>query len=157
SFARVCRMAETAGAPVPLGVTLRIVADVCEGLHVAHELKDASGVPQGVVHRDVSPDNVLVSSHGVAKIIDFGIAKARGRLTLTRGGVGKGKISYMAPEQAAEEPIDRRTDVWAIGAVLFRALCGHPPFDSEQALVEFACGIGAAPALTAAVPEHVRV
>ncbi len=118
---------------VPPGVVLRIMADVCGGLHTAHELREADGELLGVVHRDVSPQNVLVSTKGIAKLIDFGIAKARDRIVGdTSSGQVKGKIRYMAPEQALGGAIDRRADVWAVGAVLYHLLSGKPPYDGEN-------------------------
>jgi len=120
---------------IPLGVTLRILADTCGGLHAAHELHDKEGRNLGVVHRDVSPQNILLSNKGLAKLIDFGIAKARGRIGGdTSSGTFKGKIHYMAPEQALGKPVDRRADVWAIGAILHHLVAGRPPFDAENQL-----------------------
>ena len=119
----------------PLGIILRILADTCGGLHAAHELRGADGEPLGVVHRDVSPQNILVSGRGVAKLIDFGIAKARERSSgETSAGLVKGKIKYMAPEQALGKPLDRRVDVWAVGAILYRVLAGRPPFPGSSEL-----------------------
>ncbi|MGZ3448976.1 MAG: serine/threonine-protein kinase [Polyangiales bacterium] len=129
------RTVDKAGATIPLGVTLRILADTCGGLHAAHELSDRSGHNLGVVHRDVSPQNILVTTRGVSKLIDFGIAKARDRVGGdTTSGVLKGKVQYMAPEQALGHPIDRRADVWAIGAILYNLVAGHLPFEAETQL-----------------------
>ncbi|MGE0784286.1 MAG: protein kinase [Sandaracinaceae bacterium] len=113
----------------------RIVADACEGLHAAHELADASGRSLEVVHRDVSPHNLFVTFDGVCKVVDFGIARARGRLHQTNTGMVKGKFSYMSPEQLRSEPIDRRADVWALGVILFEGLTGRRLFrrDSDGA------------------------
>jgi len=120
---------------IPAGIVLRVLADTCAGLHEAHELRDAAGKPLEIVHRDVSPHNVLVSSKGIAKLIDFGIAKARSRIGKdTNAGVLKGKIQYMAPEQALGRPVDRRTDVWAVGAILYQLLAGRPPYQGENQL-----------------------
>jgi len=120
---------------LPLGVSLRVLAETCGGLHAAHELRDKKGALLGVVHRDVSPQNVLVSTAGHAKLIDFGIAKARDRLSgETTAGLLKGKIHYMAPEQALGKPIDRRADVWAIGAMLYHLVAGRPPIEAENQL-----------------------
>ncbi len=116
-------------AKMPHGIILRILADVCGGLHAAHELRNSDGVNLGVVHRDVSPQNILLTTRGVAKLIDFGIAKAKDRLSgETNAGLVKGKVKYMAPEQALGRPIDRRVDVWAVGAILYRTLAGRPPY-----------------------------
>ena len=130
SLSTVHRFVKKHGQMLPVGVLLRILADVCGGLHCAHELRGDSGEPLGVVHRDVSPHNVLVSGSGEAKLIDFGIAKARDRLTgETNTGTIKGKIRYMAPEQALGGAIDRRADLWGIGAIMYDALAGRPPYD----------------------------
>ncbi len=121
------------GMRIPPGVVLRILADVCGGLHTAHELREGDGELLGVVHRDVSPQNVLVNTKGVAKLIDFGIAKARDRIVGdTTSGQVKGKIRYMAPEQALGSALDRRADIWAVGAVLYHLLSGKPPYDGEN-------------------------
>jgi serine/threonine protein kinase len=129
------RACQQGGLSLPAGVVLRVLADTCAGLHEAHELKDATGKPLEIVHRDVSPHNVLVSTKGIAKLIDFGIAKARSRLaTATNSGVLKGKIQYMAPEQALSRPVDRRADVWAVGAVLYQLLSGRPPYAADNHL-----------------------
>lgn len=117
--------------PVPTGIALRIIADACAGLHAAHGLKDAQGNPRGVVHRDVSPQNILVSVRGDVKVIDFGIAVAKDRLGGdTDAGSLKGKLHYMAPEQALREELGPYTDVFSAGATLYRMLAGHPPFDA---------------------------
>jgi serine/threonine protein kinase len=114
---------------LPIAVALRIVAQMCAGLHAAHELCDRSGKALSVVHRDVSPQNVLLSATGEVKLIDFGIAKAQGRLgDETGSGIVKGKIAYMSPEQALGQTVDRRTDIWAAGVVLYQLLSGRLPF-----------------------------
>jgi serine/threonine-protein kinase len=122
-----------AGRTIPAGIALRILGDLCGGLHVVHEVRDDSGAPLSVVHRDVSPENVLIDPHGNAKLVDFGVAKARDRLAEeTMVGTLKGKLHYMAPEQAAFRPVDRRTDVWAVGAILYRLFAGFPPYKAES-------------------------
>ncbi len=145
SLSTVHRTLVKKGGLVPPGVVLRVMADVCGGLHSAHELREADDGPLlGVVHRDVSPQNVLVSSKGVAKLIDFGIAKARDRIAGdTNAGQVKGKIRYMAPEQAVGGAVDRRADIWAVGAILYHLLSGKPPYDGEndvQALMVLTSG-----------------
>jgi serine/threonine-protein kinase len=122
-----------AGRTIPAGIALRILGDLCGGLHVVHEVRDDSGAPLSVVHRDVSPENILIDPHGNAKLVDFGVAKARDRLAEeTMVGMLKGKLHYMAPEQAAFRPVDRRTDVWAVGAILYRLFAGFPPYKAES-------------------------
>jgi hypothetical protein len=104
-----------------------ILAEVCDGLHAAHELRDPGGRPLHVVHRDVSPQNVMVAYAGHAKVLDFGVAKFEmvSSGSHTRTGEVKGKMAYMSPEQALGEPLDRRTDLFSVGAVLFECLAGH--------------------------------
>lgn len=97
----------------------RIIADACEGLHAAHELKDANGDLLHVVHRDVSPRNLFVTYNGAVQVVDFGIASARERLHHTSTGQVKGTFAYMAPEQLTANPVDRRVDVWALGVSLW--------------------------------------
>jgi serine/threonine-protein kinase len=133
SLSRLQRILVKKAFSVPQGVVLRILSDVCQGLHAAHELRDKNGSLLNVVHRDVSPQNILVTDKGVSKLIDFGIAKARDRVAgETSSGLLKGKIQYMAPEQAIGGALDRRADVWAIGAILYHLLAGKPPYDADN-------------------------
>jgi serine/threonine protein kinase len=133
SLSKLLRVVQKKDIPIPTGIILRILADTCGGLHAAHELRDKDGELLNVVHRDVSPQNILVSMRGVAKLIDFGIAKARDRASEdTSDGMLKGKIHYMAPEQALGKHVDRRADVWAVGAILYSLLAGKPPFEGEN-------------------------
>ena len=113
---------------LPPAMHLQILADMLAGLHHAHELSDWDETPLGVVHRDVTPQNVFVTYEGTVKVVDFGIAKAKGASAETRVGVVKGKVAYMAPEQARSEPVDRRTDVFAAGVMLWEASTGFRPF-----------------------------
>lgn len=115
------------GAPdrLPIDVTLRIFLDTLAGLHAAHELLGPDGEPLHLIHRDMSPHNILVGADGIARITDFGVARAESRLASTRTGSVKGKVSYMAPEQVRSEPIDRRSDIYAAGAVLWEMLVGE--------------------------------
>ena len=101
-----------------LRVAAAIIVQACAGLHHAHELRDADGAPAGLVHRDVSPSNLFVTSVGAVKVLDFGVAKVRGA-SETEAGTIKGKTQYMAPEQLLGEPLDRRCDVFALGIVLY--------------------------------------
>jgi serine/threonine-protein kinase len=135
SLALLQRAASRHNSPVPMTVAMRIVAQICAGLHAAHELADRNGKALNVVHRDVSPQNVIVSATGEVKLIDFGIAKAVDQLSEhTRTGVLKGKISFMSPEQALGQRVDRRADVWAAGVVLYQLLAGRLPFRGENQL-----------------------
>ena len=127
------KAAKKRGHPLDSGVALQVVHDMLLGLHHAHELRDPSGEPMGVIHRDVSPQNVLVGTDGIARVADFGIAKARGRLVTTEGSdIVKGKWRYLAPEQARGKPLDRRTDIFAAGIVLWESLVGRPLFAAEH-------------------------
>lgn len=120
--------------PLPDAVAVRIVADACGGLHAAHEAVDHDGRPLGIVHRDVSPPNVLVSTQGHVKVSDFGIAKASYQLhTRTKTGDIKGKIAYIPPEQILGRRVDRRADIYALGCVLYVATLGMRPFGSGTA------------------------
>jgi serine/threonine-protein kinase len=120
-----------------LRLSVALLAQACEGLHHAHELRGADGQPIGVVHRDVSPQNLLVTAGGVLKVLDFGIAKAAGASSKTRTGTVKGKYAYMSPEQLRGEPLDRRADVFALGVVLFEALTGRRLFWRETDFLMF--------------------
>jgi serine/threonine-protein kinase len=135
SLAKVRKFAAKAHVRLPLGLSLRILADACAGLHAAHELKGKDGTPLGVVHRDVSPQNILISTSGAVKVIDFGVAKAENRLaSRTKTGVVKGKVQYMAPEQARGDAHDRRVDIWALGVCLYELVADRLPFDGDNPL-----------------------
>lgn len=105
-----------------------IIADACEGLHAAHELRDEQGKLLGLVHRDVSPHNLFACYDGSVRLLDFGVAKVSGRPEETRSGVLKGKLAYMAPEQVRRQPVDRRADLWAMGVVLWELVTGQRLF-----------------------------
>jgi serine/threonine-protein kinase len=122
------------GGKLPAPIAMRIGLDTLSGLHAAHELRDEDNNLVNLVHRDVSPQNILVGSDGSARITDFGVAKASSRLTNTRSGTLKGKLAYMPPEQAKGGPIDQRTDVFAIGTVIWEALAGRRLFKGETEL-----------------------
>ena len=124
SLSRLMRTARKSGQPVPPRIVAAIMCGVLLGLHAAHETKGADGELLGVVHRDVSPQNVIVGADGTARVLDFGIAKAAGRAQVTREGQIKGKLAYMAPEQIRGQ-VDRRTDVFAASVVLWELLAGR--------------------------------
>ena len=129
---RVLRQLVAEKRRLPLEIALRIVSEVCSGLHYAHERADASGKPLGIVHRDISPANVLVSFDGAVKLIDFGVAKLLDTESLGRSGVFRGKFAYMSPEQCAGEPLDARSDIFSVGIVLYEATLGQRPFIGED-------------------------
>jgi len=121
-------LGQRSGGLLPLGESLHVISEVCAGLQFAHALAGPDGASLGVVHRDVTPKNVLLSVDGVIKVVDFGIAKARAKLSVTKPGDIKGTFSYMAPEQARGEAVDRRADVYAVGALLYRLTTGSPAY-----------------------------
>lgn len=133
ALSTLLRKLDKEGLPFPPAIALRIVSDTCAGAHAAHELRDAKGTLLEVVHRDISPQNMLVTRAGTVKLIDFGIAKARSRAAAdTTEGTIKGKIKYMAPEQALASRVDRRADIFSLGAVLYRLLAGYPPYGGDN-------------------------
>jgi serine/threonine protein kinase len=155
---RVMRKAWTAGQWIARPLAIRIVASACEGLYYAHTRMDANGQPLKVVHRDISPQNILISFDGSVKLVDFGIAKAADQVGLTKSGAIKGKFAYMAPEQAAGKPLDHRADIFAIGLVLYELLTGVRPLkrDSELGTLQAAleCAIQT-PSEVADVPSEL--
>ncbi|WP_224368509.1 serine/threonine-protein kinase [Hyalangium versicolor] len=114
--------------PIPLGLSLAMVRDVCLALHYAHTFTDPSGRPSPIVHRDVAQKNIMVTYDGVVKLLDFGIAKARNSLERTRAGTVKGTAGYMSPEQVRGEPLDGRSDVFSVGVVLWELVTGERLF-----------------------------
>ncbi|MBW2522553.1 MAG: protein kinase [Deltaproteobacteria bacterium] len=121
-----------AATALPPPIAGRIVVDALGGLHAAHELVDRTGQPLQLVHRDVSPGNVLIGTDGIARITDFGVARAETRLTSTMGGQVKGKLPYMPPEQIMADRVDRRADVYSAAVVLWELLAGRRLFDADQ-------------------------
>ena len=119
-------------APMPIAQATFIVMKICEGLDYAHNKRDAAGNPLHLIHRDVSPQNMLVSFEGEVKLIDFGIAKAAGTRSTTQAGILKGKFGYMSPEQVRGLPIDRRSDIFSCGIVLYELLTGERVFVGES-------------------------
>jgi serine/threonine-protein kinase len=131
SLASIINQAEAHGG-VPLAVGVNIVGQACKGLHAAHELTDDHGQPLHVVHRDISPDNIMIGYDGFARVLDFGVAHALGQLQYTATGELKGKVRYAAPEQIDGGGLDRRTDVWGLGVVLWEALTGEVLFPQRN-------------------------
>ena len=129
---RLWRTCAQKGAPLRVPLICRIVSDAAAGLDFAHSLRDTQGRPYGIVHRDISPQNVLVTFEGGVKIIDFGVAKAAGRAQHTRTGALKGKYGYMSPEQVSGAAIDGRADIFALGIVLHELLTGRRLFKADS-------------------------
>lgn len=128
------RRTEELGQVMPPEIACRVIADAAEGLHAAHELTGKNGERLNLVHRDVTPHNLFVSYDGTTKVVDFGIAKFSSRMSSTRAGTLKGKLAYMSPEQVHGEQIDRRTDVFALGVVLWELTTGQRLFRMESDL-----------------------
>ena len=137
SLGKLVKRVDEEGARVPPHYASAIVAAALHGLHAAHEAADERGTPLQIIHRDVSPQNILVGLDGTPRVLDFGIAKAAGRLQTTRDGQLKGKIAYMSPEQLRVEKIDRRTDIYAAGVVLWEALTATRLFRGENDVATF--------------------
>jgi serine/threonine-protein kinase len=137
SLARLAKVHAALERPVPSAVTAAIVVGALHGLHAAHEATSEHGAPLGIIHRDVSPQNILVGIDGMARVIDFGVAKAAGRLQTTREGTIKGKIAYMAPEQLSGAQVTRAADIYSMGVVLWETLTGRRlfPGDSDAAVM----------------------
>jgi serine/threonine-protein kinase len=136
SVSELLRAAGETGTQIPLSVAIRIVTQAAAGLHAAHELRDAEGELVGLVHRDVSPQNILVSFDGITKVIDFGIAKVvrDGAEDATRSFQVRGKVGYLAPEQIMDGTTDRRADLFALGVVLYVLTAGAHPFEGRGPL-----------------------
>jgi serine/threonine-protein kinase len=131
------RLSAAEGRSVPVRVACALIASVLYGLHAAHETRDEFGQPLDIVHRDVSPQNILVGADGIPRVLDFGIAKAIGHLRSTPSGEIKGKLSYISPEQLHAEDVDRRADIYGASAVLWEILVGRPLFEgpTESAIL----------------------
>jgi len=137
SLAALMRAMRERGAGVPVPIAVAVIVNVLEGLHAAHEALSDQGEPLDIVHRDVSPQNILVGSDGIARVVDFGVAKAAGRVQSTREGQLKGKLGYMAPEQIGGKAT-RATDVHAASVVLWEMLTGRRLFHADSELQTFA-------------------
>ncbi len=131
-FKKIAESKEDREAPTWPALAAYIIADACEGLHAAHETKDDFGKPLDVIHRDVSPQNLFLGFGGHVTVVDFGIARAAGRLHKTKTGAMKGKLGYVSPEQCRRKKLDRRVDVWAMGIVLWELLTGRRLFRRDN-------------------------
>jgi serine/threonine protein kinase len=137
SLAGLLKLVRDAGDRIPVAVACAIIHDLLLGLHEAHESTDDDGSALAIIHRDVSPQNVMVGLDGLARVLDFGVAKARRRVHHSNAGEIKGKIPYMPPEQLFGEGVDRRVDIYAAGVLLWESLVGQRLFEgsNEEALV----------------------
>jgi serine/threonine-protein kinase len=131
-LSKVHRRARERRCGIPIPIALRVIAQVAEALDHAHRVCDENGNPLGIVHRDVSPQNVMIAFDGPVKLLDFGIAKAVSRDTRTEAGIVKGKFAYMSPQQCLGEPIDARADVFALGLCLYEIIVGRNPFKRQS-------------------------
>jgi serine/threonine protein kinase len=122
------------GGQFSLGDALYIISRICSGLEYAHTLKDFQGKPLNIIHRDISPQNVIITYEGDVKIVDFGIAKAASQSSVTQHGMIKGKVSYMSPEQAAGKSIDHRSDIFSTGILLYELITGRRMFTGESTM-----------------------
>ena len=132
ALSRINKVLRAKTERIPLRIAVAIMSGVLHGLHAAHEAKNERGEPLGIVHRDISPQNIIVGTDGVARVLDFGIAKAADQVHMTREGELKGKLVYMAPEQILGEPVTRRTDIFSAAVVLWESLTGQRLFESES-------------------------
>ncbi len=156
----VMQRADEVGALIPPEIGCRIIADAAEGLHAAHELAGANGEKIGLVHRDITPHNLFVTYDGVTKVLDFGIAKFADQANQTQAGILKGKIAYMSPEQLAGESIDRRSDIFGLGVVLWELTTGRRLFRTESDIETFnrvsACVIPRPSTIVPGYPEDLE-
>src|SRR5712692_4483372 len=156
---RLERYASSQGRPVPLGLACRIVADAAAGLDYAHKARTSQGEPLGLVHRDVSPQNILVGFDGAVKLIDFGVVKALDRLQHTATGILKGKYPYMSPEQASGEEVDHRSDVFSLGIIFWELLTGARLFKGASDMVSIRlvreCQVALPSAFNGSIPPEL--
>ena len=157
TLAHLARTMRHRGARIPPLIALGIVSGILQGLHAAHEARSDHDEPLDLVHRDVSPQNALVGTDGVTRLLDFGVAKAAGRLYTTRDGQLKGKLAYMAPEQVQGKSVTRRTDIYAASVVLWEALTGERLFyarNEASILANVLCADVVAPSAIAPELSH---
>lgn len=152
TLSKLHKAAKKRGEVFEPSVSVALAVNLLDGLHAAHEARSETGEPLEIVHRDVSPQNLIVGADGVARVLDFGVAKAAGRIQVTRDGALKGKLAYMAPEQLERGGFDRRVDIFAAGVVLWELLTGRRLFDGGSDAVVFGQVLG----LDVQPPSHVR-
>jgi serine/threonine protein kinase len=156
----ILRRARDRSVPVPLELSAFVVSRVCAALEYAHRKRDEAGQPMLLVHRDVSPQNILLSFEGDVKLTDFGIAKAASKATITDKGALRGKLLYMSPEQAWGKAMDRRSDIFSVGIVFYEMLTGQKPFlgNSEMSILETVreCRVAPPTTLNPRIPEKME-
>jgi serine/threonine protein kinase len=153
SLANLLQAMRSEGALLPPEIGLRILSDALQGLHAAHEARDDRGRPLNIVHRDFSPQNILVGVDGAARLTDFGIARSVDRAEYTRTGIVRGKIGYMSPEQAQGLPLDRVSDVWSAGVVAWETFAGKRLFAGDPVPTLLRILNRPPPALSAVLPQ----
>jgi serine/threonine-protein kinase len=154
-LSQLMKVAQVGDAPIPIDIAVAVLTGVLAGLHAAHEVRDEAGRPLEIVHRDVSPANVMISIDGVPRLLDFGIAKARTSTHHTREGVFKGKLAYMAPEQLRMEHVDRVADIYATGVLAWEMLVNRRVYDNRHELA-FVTAVmnGELPSITDALADR---
>jgi serine/threonine protein kinase len=156
----ILKRARERNVPIPLDLSAFVVSRMCAALEYAHRKRDEAGKPMLLVHRDVSPQNILLSFEGDVKLTDFGIAKAASKATITDKGALRGKLLYMSPEQAWGKPMDRRSDVFSLGIVFYEMLTGQKPFlgSSEMSILETVreCRVAPPTTLNPKIPEKME-
>jgi serine/threonine protein kinase len=156
----ILRRAKERGLRLPLDLTVLIVSKVCSALEFAHRKKDERGRPMLIVHRDISPQNILISFEGEVKLTDFGIAKAATKARITDAGALRGKLLYMSPEQAWGKPMDRRSDLFSLGIVFYEMITDQKPFlgSSEMSILEMVreCRIAPPSDVNPRIPERLE-
>jgi serine/threonine protein kinase len=156
----ILRRGKEKGLKLPLDLCVFIVAQVCSALEFAHRKKDESGQPMLIVHRDVSPQNILISFEGNVKLTDFGIAKAAAKAPTTDAGALRGKLLYMSPEQAWGKPMDRRADLFSLGIVFYEMVTEQKPFlsTSEMSILEMVreCRVRPPSEIKPGLPERLE-
>jgi serine/threonine protein kinase len=157
---QIYRACKQRGELMPPWMVLRSLAAVCDALEYANALTDEEGRSLDLVHRDVTPENIMVSFMGTVKVLDFGVAKATAVASLTKAGALKGKYAYMAPEQVQGDPADHRSDIYSVGVVLYELLTGSRPFEAENDLAllrKVSVGVAAPPRAVAPwIPEPLE-
>ena len=156
----ILRRAKERGIAIPNSLAAYVIAKVASALEYAHRKRDEAGEPMRIVHRDVSPQNILLSFEGDVKLTDFGIAKAASKATITDKGALRGKLLYMSPEQAWGKPMDRRSDIFSLGIVLYETLTGQKPFlgTSETSILDTVreCKVAPPSTIDASIPERLE-